>query len=70
MSVGLQCSLPVIFYERCVKPKEKGAVIVVFGKILKKTWLKQKVSFIIKFIPRTNDSNEFKISSLIPVNAY
>lgn len=54
-----------------MKPKEKKkAVIIVFRKILKKTWLKKKVSFVIKLVQRTNDSSEFKISSLILVETY
>lgn len=54
-----------------MKPKEKKrAVIIVFRKIPKKTWLKKKVSFIMKLVKRTSDSSEFKISSLIPVETY
>lgn len=35
-------AIPVILYKRCMEPKEKWAVVIVFRKILK---LKKKIIF-------------------------
>lgn len=38
-------AIPVIFYKRCMKPKEKWAVVIVFRKILKRHGLKNDYFF-------------------------
>lgn len=62
-------AIPVVLYKRCVEPKEKWAVVIVFRKILKLKKKKFLVVFLLyKIIPKRLKFLSIFVKQLEPLN--